>query len=76
MKGYSIGNTLFIYKNDGYRVIERSGDQNIKFLNFEKVEFLLREQSINNYQETNCMCEVIDIMVNKGREDGLETGRQ
>lgn len=43
MKGYSIGNTLFIYKNDGYRVIERSGDQTIKFLNFEKVEFLLRE---------------------------------
>lgn len=43
MKGYSIGNTLFIYKSDGYRVIERSGDQNIKFLNFEKVEFLLRE---------------------------------
>ena len=43
MKGYSIGNTLFIYKNDGYRVIERSGDQNIKFLNFEKVEFLLIE---------------------------------
>ena len=39
MKGYSIGNTLFIYKSDGYRVIERSGDQNIKFLNFEKVEF-------------------------------------
>lgn len=43
MKGYSKGNTLFICKNDGYRVIERSGDQNIKFLNFEKVEFLLRE---------------------------------
>lgn len=41
MKGYSIGNTLFIYKNDGYRVIERSGDQNIKFLNFEKVEFII-----------------------------------
>ena len=76
MKGYSIGNTLFIYKNDGYRVIERSGDQTIKFLNFEKVEFLLREQSINNYQEANYMCEFIDIMVNKGREDGLETGRQ
>lgn len=43
MKGYSIGNTLFICKSDGYRVIERSGDQTIKFLNFEKVEFLLRE---------------------------------
>ncbi len=43
MKGYSKGNTLFICKSDGYRVIERSGDQNIKFLNFEKVEFLLRE---------------------------------
>lgn len=43
MKGYSKGNTLFICKNDGYRVIERSGDQTIKFLNFEKVEFLLRE---------------------------------
>ena len=43
MKGYSRGNTLFICKSDGYRVIERSGDQTIKFLNFEKVEFLLRE---------------------------------
>ena len=43
MKGYSKGNTLFICKSDGYRVIERSGDQTIKFLNFEKVEFLLRE---------------------------------
>ena len=43
MKGYSIGNTLFICKSDSYRVIERSGDQTIKFLNFEKVEFLLRE---------------------------------
>lgn len=41
MEGYSIGNTLFIYKNDEYRVIERSGDQNIKFLNFEKVEFII-----------------------------------
>lgn len=43
MKGYSRGNTLFICKSDGYRVIERSSDQTIKFLNFEKVEFLLRE---------------------------------
>ena len=43
MKGYSRGNTLFICKSDGYTVIERSGDQTIKFLNFEKVEFLLRE---------------------------------